>query len=170
MKFINRIKNCDFNDATLWWWKKMIIVNKILWLLSLWILKYYSIIQIQIWFFIFIYSNTLCLNRFKYIYIQLFRIVNTDFICDFDDFVDLSIVVFSIAINNIKKRWIIIDFDELWDEIVDWKKVTLDQVNHNRRWWWDSCCSLEEELTNQSVRKSICGWKLRIWLATMAFK
>ena len=36
-----------------------------------------------------------------------------DFVCDFDDFVDLSIVVFFIAINNIKKRWIIIDFDEL---------------------------------------------------------
>ena len=27
-----------------------------------------------------------------------------DFVCDFDDFIDLSIVVFSIAINNIKKR------------------------------------------------------------------
>ena len=36
-----------------------------------------------------------------------------DFVCDFEDFVDLSIVVFSIAINKIKKRWIIIDFDEL---------------------------------------------------------
>jgi len=36
-----------------------------------------------------------------------------DFICNFDDFDDLNIVVSSIAINNIKKRWITIDFDEI---------------------------------------------------------
>ena len=28
-------------------------------------------------------------------------------------------LVFSIAISNIKKRWITIDFDELWSEIVN---------------------------------------------------
>ena len=42
-----------------------------------------------------------------------------DFVCDFDDFVDLSIIVYFSAINNIKKRWITIDFDELCDEIID---------------------------------------------------
>jgi len=36
-----------------------------------------------------------------------------DFVCDFDDFVDLGIVVYSNAINNIKDRWITSDFDEL---------------------------------------------------------
>ena len=41
------------------------------------------------------------------------RHIKRDFVCDFDDFDDLSIVVSSIAINNIKKRWITIDFDEL---------------------------------------------------------
>ena len=45
-----------------------------------------------------------------------------DFVCDFDDFVDLSIVVCSSAINNIKNRWIPYDFDELWSEIVDSRK------------------------------------------------
>src|SRR5437667_12855543 len=45
--------------------------------------------------------------------------------CAFDDFVDLSIVVFSIAISNIKKRWITIDFDELWSE----EKVILAMMN-----------------------------------------
>ena len=35
------------------------------------------------------------------------------FVCDLDDFVDLSIVVCSSAINNIKDRWITSDFDEL---------------------------------------------------------
>ena len=36
-----------------------------------------------------------------------------DSVRDFDDFVDLSIVVYSDAINNIKGRWISSDFDEL---------------------------------------------------------
>ena len=36
-----------------------------------------------------------------------------DSVCDFHDFVDLSIVVYSDAINNIKDRWITSDFDEL---------------------------------------------------------
>ena len=44
---------------------------------------------------------------------------NADFICAFDDFVDLSIVVFYIAISNIKKRWSTIDFDEFWSEIIN---------------------------------------------------
>jgi hypothetical protein len=47
---------------------------------------------------------------------------SADFMCDFDDFVDLSIVVSSTAINNINKRWITFDFDELQGEIVDWRK------------------------------------------------
>jgi len=38
---------------------------------------------------------------------------NADFIFDFDDFVDLSIVVSSVAINNIKRRWITLESDEL---------------------------------------------------------
>jgi len=38
---------------------------------------------------------------------------SADFMCDFNDFVDLIIVVSSIAINNIKKGWITIDFDKL---------------------------------------------------------
>src|SRR5436309_7701600 len=42
---------------------------------------------------------------------------NADFICAFDDFVDLSTVVFYIAISNIKKRWSTIDFDEFWSSI-----------------------------------------------------
>ena len=37
----------------------------------------------------------------------------------FDDFVDLSIVVSSIANNNVRNRWIIRDFDELWGEIIN---------------------------------------------------
>ena len=41
------------------------------------------------------------------------RYIKHDFVYDFDDFDDLSIIVSFIAINNIKKRWIIIDFDEL---------------------------------------------------------
>ena len=44
---------------------------------------------------------------------------SADFMFAFDDFVDLSIVVFSIEISNIKKRWITIDFDVLWSEIVN---------------------------------------------------
>ena len=39
---------------------------------------------------------------------------SVNFMSDFDDFVDLSILVPSTAINNIKKGWITIDFDELW--------------------------------------------------------
>jgi hypothetical protein len=38
---------------------------------------------------------------------------SVNFISDFDDFVDLSIVVPSTAINNIKKGWVTVDFDEL---------------------------------------------------------
>jgi hypothetical protein len=38
---------------------------------------------------------------------------SVDFMCDFDDFYDLSIVVYSDVINNIKDRWITSDFDEL---------------------------------------------------------
>jgi hypothetical protein len=38
---------------------------------------------------------------------------STDFIRNFYDFIDLSVVVPSIAINNIRKGWITIDFDEL---------------------------------------------------------
>ena len=38
---------------------------------------------------------------------------SADFMCDFNDFINLSIVVSSIAINNIKSRWITIDFDKL---------------------------------------------------------
>ena len=41
------------------------------------------------------------------------RHIKCNFVCDFDDFDDLSIVAPSIAINNIKKRWITIDFDEI---------------------------------------------------------
>ena len=59
--------------------------------------------------------------------------------CAFDDFVDLSIVVFSIAISNIKKRWITIDFDELWSEIVNWRKS-------------DSC-------NDEQTRKTAVCWK-----------
>jgi hypothetical protein len=44
---------------------------------------------------------------------------SVDFMCDFDDFVDFSIVVCSSAINNIKYRWITSDFDELLGEIID---------------------------------------------------
>ena len=36
-----------------------------------------------------------------------------DSVCDFDNFVDLSIVVYCDAINNIKDRWLTSDFDEL---------------------------------------------------------
>jgi len=42
-----------------------------------------------------------------------------NFICDFDDFVNLSIVVCPSAINNIKKRWITTDFNELWGKVID---------------------------------------------------
>ena len=35
-----------------------------------------------------------------------------DFVCDFHDFVELSLVVYSIAIKSIKNRWITCDFDE----------------------------------------------------------
>ena len=42
-----------------------------------------------------------------------------DFVCDFDDFVDLSIIKSFIAIRNTKNKWVTIDFDELWGEIVD---------------------------------------------------
>ena len=45
--------------------------------------------------------------------LMMWRHIKCDFVCDFDDFDDLSIVVSSISINNIKKRWITIDFDEL---------------------------------------------------------
>ena len=45
-----------------------------------------------------------------------------DFMCDFDDFIDLNVVVCSDAINNIKNKWIASDFDELYDEIIDWRK------------------------------------------------
>ena len=42
-----------------------------------------------------------------------------DFVLEFDDFVDLSIIVSSIANNNVRNRWIICDFDELWGEIIN---------------------------------------------------
>ena len=42
-----------------------------------------------------------------------------DLICGFDDFINLSIIVSSIVINNIKKRWITCNCDELRSEIVD---------------------------------------------------
>jgi hypothetical protein len=38
---------------------------------------------------------------------------SVDFMRDFNDFVDLSIVVYSDAINNINNRWITFDFNEL---------------------------------------------------------
>jgi hypothetical protein len=41
------------------------------------------------------------------------RDIKSDFVRDFDGFDDLSTVVSSIAINDIKKRWITIDFDEI---------------------------------------------------------
>jgi len=44
---------------------------------------------------------------------------SADLSCAFDDFVDLSVVVFSIAISNIKRSWITIDFSELRSEIVN---------------------------------------------------
>ena len=44
--------------------------------------------------------------------LMTWRHIKCDFACDFDDFDDLSIVALSIAINNIKKRWITVDFDE----------------------------------------------------------
>jgi len=50
---------------------------------------------------------------------------SADLTCDFDDFVNLSIVVCSSAINNIKKRWITTDFNELWGKVVDCKKSIL---------------------------------------------
>ena len=46
----------------------------------------------------------------------------SDFVCDFDDFDDfviLNIIIPSIAIRNTKNKWVTIDFDELWGEIVD---------------------------------------------------
>ena len=42
-----------------------------------------------------------------------------DFVLDFDDFVGLSIVVCSSAINNTKNRWITSDFNELWGGIIN---------------------------------------------------
>lgn len=50
---------------------------------------------------------------------------------DFDDFVDLSIIVGSSAINNIKNRWITCDFDDLCSGIIDWKRVILGQAHHD---------------------------------------
>ena len=47
------------------------------------------------------------------------RYENADFMCDFDDFVDLSMIMSSVAINNVKRRWITLDFDELWGEFID---------------------------------------------------
>ncbi len=35
-----------------------------------------------------------------------------DFVLEFDDFIDLSIVVSSIANNNVRNRWIICDFND----------------------------------------------------------
>jgi len=47
------------------------------------------------------------------------------------------------------------------------KKVNLGHLDHDGGWWCARCCSFKDELTNQSVRKYICGWKSRIWLVTM---
>ena len=42
-----------------------------------------------------------------------------DFVSYFHVFVDLSLVVCSIAIRNIKTRWITCEIDELWGGFVD---------------------------------------------------
>ena len=52
----------------------------------------------------------------------------------FDDFINLSIVVCSNAINDIKKKWITIDFNELWGEIVIEKKSILGRARHDGKW------------------------------------
>ena len=52
----------------------------------------------------------------------------------FDDFINLSIIVYSSAINDIKKRWITTDFNELWGEIVIEKKSILGRARHDSKW------------------------------------
>ena len=42
-----------------------------------------------------------------------------DFVSHFHVFSDLSLVVYSIAIRNIKTRWITSENDELWGGFVD---------------------------------------------------
>ena len=61
---------------------------------------------------------------------------SADFMYAFDAFIDLSIVVFSIVISNIKKRWIIIDFDELWVKLSIKEKTCKIEIYWKNRDCW----------------------------------
>ena len=65
-----------------------------------------------------------------------------DFVMNFHVFVNLSLVVYSIVIRNIKDRWI----------------TEIDDFGRRRSWRTVvGAFAFENELTNQELRKLICG-------------
>jgi hypothetical protein len=87
-----------------------------------------------------------------------------NFILNFHVFVDLSLVVCSIAIKNIKNRWITLEIDEVWGGFIDWKNRGFGQHQLWREkavMWCGSCCIWE--WTDQSGIE-----KISLWLKIMA--